>query len=258
MRTLITLMCASLLGAAAWAQDPAPQPQPEPAPAPVEEPPKVEMPPLPVFQPPGGDEGGAREKMIELFQQVEQRLGEIDDLLFDASAGTPLDAQAEAGIGDLLQRSIDGSEEVRRAMDEILVLAEQQGKSQSQGGGSPSSGDSPLDSEPQGPQGSKEETPEGPSQKPGGEQPAPPPGEQPGGEGPPESPRDSLEAPQNNAAEDPQAGESGSASGPQGNERWGDLPTHVRDLFRTEGGGDLPPQYRDWIDAYYRRLNQRP
>jgi hypothetical protein len=28
-------------------------------------------------------------------------------------------------------------------------------------------------------------------------------------------------------------------------------------LFRTEGGGDLPPQYRDWIDAYHRRLNRR-
>jgi len=33
----------------------------------------------------------------------------------------------------------------------------------------------------------------------------------------------------------------------------------VRDLFRREGDGtDLPPQYRDWIDAYYRRLNRKP
>jgi hypothetical protein len=41
-------------------------------------------------------------------------------------------------------------------------------------------------------------------------------------------------------------------------ERWGDLPIQVREVFRNEGGADLPPQYRDWIDAYYRRLNQRP
>jgi hypothetical protein len=43
-----------------------------------------------------------------------------------------------------------------------------------------------------------------------------------------------------------------------GNDRWGDLPVHVRELFRAQGGGDLPPRYRDWIDSYYRRSNQRP
>ncbi|HUR28859.1 MAG TPA: hypothetical protein VM509_11775, partial [Planctomycetota bacterium] len=37
-------------------------------------------------------------------------------------------------------------------------------------------------------------------------------------------------------------------------ERWGDLPIQVREVFRTEGGEDMPPQYRDWIDGYYRRL----
>jgi hypothetical protein len=28
----------------------------------------------------------------------------------------------------------------------------------------------------------------------------------------------------------------------------------VRDVFRTQGGGDMPAKYRDWIDAYYRRM----
>jgi len=31
---------------------------------------------------------------------------------------------------------------------------------------------------------------------------------------------------------------------------------HARDVFRTQGGGDLPARYRDWIDAYYQRLNR--
>jgi hypothetical protein len=31
----------------------------------------------------------------------------------------------------------------------------------------------------------------------------------------------------------------------------------VRELFRAQGGDDLPPRYRDWIDAYYRRLSGR-
>lgn len=267
MRVLNAMLCAGLLGAFAWAQEPqsgaqaepeaTPEQTPEPAPVPVPVPGPIELPPLPELSSPSAQES-AQQEMIELFQRVETRLAEIDDLLFDASAGVPLEAQSDAGIGDLLQRSLESSEEVRRAMDRILELAEEQGGSESSsGGGPPSSGDSPLDSQPQGQQGSKEQTPEGPSSEPG-EHEQPSEGEQPGGEGKPESPRDSLEAPENNAAQDPQSGELGSASGPQGNERWGDLPTHVRDLFRTEGGGDMPTQYRDWIDAYYRRLNQRP
>jgi hypothetical protein len=43
----------------------------------------------------------------------------------------------------------------------------------------------------------------------------------------------------------------------QDSERWGELPVYVRDLFRAEGGEDMPAEYRDWIDAYYRRLNAR-
>ena len=38
-------------------------------------------------------------------------------------------------------------------------------------------------------------------------------------------------------------------------DRWGDLPMHARDVFRSHGGGELPPYYRDWIEQYYRRLN---
>ena len=39
-------------------------------------------------------------------------------------------------------------------------------------------------------------------------------------------------------------------------DRWGDLPLHAREVFRVEGGGDLPAQYRAWIDSYYRKLNR--
>jgi hypothetical protein len=40
-------------------------------------------------------------------------------------------------------------------------------------------------------------------------------------------------------------------------DNWGFLPPQVRDVFRTQGGGDLPAQYREWIDAYYKRLNKQ-
>ncbi|MFT7665568.1 MAG: hypothetical protein ACI87A_003808 [Planctomycetota bacterium] len=36
---------------------------------------------------------------------------------------------------------------------------------------------------------------------------------------------------------------------------WGDLPRHAQRVFRAEGDGEIPAQYRDWIDAYYRKLN---
>ena len=245
------LVALGLVCATALAQEPQETP-------PAPEPEQVEPPPLPVLQPPGSEDS-ARDEMIELFQKVERRLGEIDDMLYDASAGDAIDPQEESGIGDLIQRSIEGAEEVREAMDRILEIAQEQGQQQqSQSGGQSGSQSSPLDAQPQGQEGSKETTPESPTPQ---QEPTPdqqPEGHEPGGEGPPESPRESVDDPSNNAASDPQAGETGASSGAQGNERWGDLPTHVRDLFRTEGGGDMPPQYRDWIDAYYRRLNQRP
>ena len=36
---------------------------------------------------------------------------------------------------------------------------------------------------------------------------------------------------------------------------WGALPPKVQEIFRNEGTEDVPVQYRDWIDAYYRRLS---
>ena len=42
----------------------------------------------------------------------------------------------------------------------------------------------------------------------------------------------------------------------QDEDRWGDLPPRVEEIFRNQGRDDMPVQYRDWIDAYYRRLNR--
>jgi hypothetical protein len=39
-------------------------------------------------------------------------------------------------------------------------------------------------------------------------------------------------------------------------ERWGTLPEHARAIFSSEGDDEVPPRYRDWIDAYHRRLNR--
>ncbi len=66
------------------------------------------------------------------------------------------------------------------------------------------------------------------------------------------------EAPAQNTRADGSPASSSGASSPSGAvDRWGDLPVYARDVFRAEGGADFPSAYREFIDAYYRRLNRR-
>ena len=56
----------------------------------------------------------------------------------------------------------------------------------------------------------------------------------------------------------PRLDESGQPVPPGGDaERWGFLPERFQETFRNQGADDLPVQYRDWIDSYYRRLNEQ-
>jgi len=211
-----------------------------------------------------------RERMKELFVQIERRLGEIDQLLYRAGSGeVPLESQRESGIGELLQQSRSSGQRVLDDIDEMLKLAQQMGGSEkSSGSGKAGQQQSQQGQSPQ--QGAQrpqaqERTPEAPGQQPQPEQQGQP---QPGnereqgaaepqpGESRPEGDSASKDPARNAAGDAPSTSPKGQADGARSNEQWGDLPPTVRDLFRTEGGSDLPPQYRDWIDAYYRRLNQ--
>lgn len=210
-----------------------------------------------------------RQELIELFRKVETRLGEIDKLLYDASAGegSVKDAAADSGMAKLLENSRAKSSEVISGIDRILEIAKQQGGSCSAGmsGGQPkSSSGGQQQGQPQ--QGSKgqqqrENTPD----QPGGKEPAQQPqGQQPGDEqqkpsnsGDPRGDKESGATPQNTVGGPPPGLDTRRVDSGRDAERWGELPEQYRELFRTEGGGDLPPQYRDWIDAYHRRLNRR-
>jgi len=247
MKSMHPIALAGLLTAVLTLSAPAQDPQ---GPPPI--PPVPVVPPVPPFPVGAHDSDQGRTEMIELFRKVENRLKEIDRLLFDASAGGALSGEiGEAGIDELLQQSTSKAEDVLSGIDRILEIAQQQG------GGScssalESSGESPLD-QPEGQQGKKEKTPEKPGEKPGDQAPHKQDGE-------PKSPEGSDEPPENRETDQPppEGETAGRIDAIDSTERWGDLPIHVRDLFRTEGGGDMPPQYRDWIDAYYRRLNQAP
>ena len=263
----------------AFPQEPAPAPvKPPDAPDPQGARPQGERPaerPIPdVIRPEASD---AEREIVELFGRVERTLGQIDRLLQEAATTATPSSGAEPAKGALagkLREAQAGGAEVTKSIDRILELAAQQ-RSQSSSSSSSSSSDcqngtSPLDS--QGEQSTgRESTPSTPQEQPGGEKPEESQGGQkpkPGGEEPkdqqggrkdPKDPRDSQAPPHQIPGGEPKAGEAGAGSNPnEGRDRWGDLPLHARDVFRNEGGRDMPPLYRDWIDAYYRRLNQKP
>jgi hypothetical protein len=120
------------------------------------------------------------------------------------------------------------------------------------------SGESPLDSQrDRGPQ-DREQTPEAPPEEAGGkpeEKPGEKPEGKPGGEEP-EKP-DASEEPGENREGSPQEEEAGDpVPSADDAERWGMLPQRTQEIFRNQGRDDLPVQYREWIDAYYRELNR--
>lgn len=122
--------------------------------------------------------------------------------------------------------------------------------------GQPSqSGESPLEQERQRGPTEGEKTPEAP--KPGGEEKQ---GEQPDPSKPDgETPRDGGENPPagENVPSAPRSDERGDPVASGGDaDRWGALPERVRSVFNNQITDDLPIQYRDWIDSYYRRLNK--
>lgn len=207
--------------------------------------------------PPMGQE--SQREMVELFGIVERKLRQIDQLLYDAGTGeVPQGPVEDAGIERLLRQAADNSREVQSGIDRILEIARQmdQQQSQSQGGssrGSSSGGPSPLDQKRPEREMQKENKPEGPAPRtPGEEQKQP----QDGQDRPQDGREDPTDPAQRTGSHPPQ---SESEKLPVGEDagKWGELPPTAREIFTSQGGGDLPPQYRDWIDAYYRRLNQR-
>lgn len=205
----------------------------------------------------------AQREMIELFGIVERKLRSIDKLLYDAGAGeAPSEKVEDGGIERLLRDAADRSREAQAGIERILELArqmenqKQSSPSSGQGQGEPKDqqGNSPLDQKRSDQQKEKDGDPQGPAPRTPGESEKQPKGQ-------PKDPKDGKESKedptQRQGGAPPKSATERTAAG-NDRDRWGDLPIQVRDVFRSEGGGDLPPQYRDWIDAYYKRLNQRP
>ncbi len=245
---LLPLAAALLgLGAGSRAQEPAGPTLPPPRQEPEE--PRI---PENLFSP-----DPLQQELLQLFQRVERNLESITDRLSQVGAGeAPLEEVGDSGIEQLLRATQSSGGEVIEDIGRILEIAQQLESQMSSGSGQSEprpEGQSPLDQERDSGPRQRENTPQGPRQE-GEQQPQPstnPEGEPkgplpnpPGGENRPGTPND------------PERGE----PVPRGDdsERWGFLPERDREVFRNQGGDDLPAQYRDFIDAYYRRLNQTP
>jgi hypothetical protein len=197
-------------------------------------------------------------------------------------------ASAVDGIDRLLATSEERGKSVLDSIDRILELASHDPSSsssscESAGGICKGSGNSKSSSKEKGSAGKepgqdessggkslldrqggtttqRESTPEGPGEK-GSQKPESKDAsrDSQGKNGPKPAGNQSSKAPAENAAGDPNGdAKTGEARGAgAAGDKWGDLPVHVRDVFRTQGGGDMPAQYRDWIDAYYRRMAKK-
>jgi len=243
MKTLppFAALLVLLLGSRALAQD--------------EEPPRP-LPPTPVQEESPSANGGL-EELKRLFLEVEKNLEAIDLELADAGAGeTSLAEVPDAGLDDLLNQALRRSSEVQGKIDRILELAQQMGQGSGSGRGQekPAPGESPLDEKRDRSPGDREQTPEAPRKKPAdGEEKDEQ--QEPRGTKPGDGPEKDPTSGRNQRGDTPEhpAGD----AVPHGSEAdgWGFLPERVREVFRSQGRGDMPVRYRDWIDTYYRRLN---
>jgi hypothetical protein len=211
----------------------------------------------------------------------------------DADAAKAKSVSAVEGIDKLLASSEERGKSVLESIDRILELAQHDPSSsssscESAGGMCKSAGNSKSDSKAKSGAGKesgkddkggrslldrqggttteREATPEGPESSSdeqgrkdpkGGAKDAARENQAKNGQKP--SGNQSSKSPAENAAADPNgdAKSRDAKNATADGDKWGDLPVHVRDVFRTQGGGDMPAQYRDWIDAYYRRMAKK-
>ena len=215
---------------------------------------EAELPKVPI----GMEQNDLQEEMRKLFHEVERNLESIDVRLADAGAGmAPLAEVPDSGLDKLLRNAQQKGQQVVSDIDRILEIAEQLGGGTGMGQQMPGppkgegQSDKPQDGSPQ-----QRERTEG----------APPEGEKPGEKEQKDAqPKDGDKPDSPQGTDDPGTNKEGT---PQDRnqevppavvddaDRWGNLPPRAQEIFRNQGRDDVPVQYRDWIDAYYRRLNR--
>lgn len=213
----------------------------------------VPLPPVPL-QPPDSQQGDLQKEIRELFLAVEKNLMRIDEELADAGAGeVQLKDVPDAGLDDLLRSVQSKGLETKSQIDRILEIA----KEMDQGGGGGGSGQEPSEKPGQSGkspgQQQEENTPQAkrPGEEEGQDKPQPKPGDDPKDGG-----QEDSQGAENRPGNQPSDGSTGRVQQSLDADKWGFLPERQKATFRNQGRDNLPVQYRQWIDSYYRRLNQ--
>lgn len=224
-------------------------------------------------------------EMEEAFHRVERSLNGMSLLLLEASKGdtSRLASAKGSGIEDLLKLADKRPQgDPSQAISELLYASSAEGKRVLDGideileiakkNGNPNSCRNPGEGQGQAEQQPNQSQPNQSSQSPSQKQQQSGQKQMKGEEKPDEQAKDPAQT-QEPKSNKPQPGDpnqpktvgqappdpDGVGSQQQvlpGREAWGNLPVHVRDIFRADGGADMPARYRRWIDSYYRKLNQ--
>ncbi|MEZ5979934.1 MAG: hypothetical protein R3F34_17220 [Planctomycetota bacterium] len=226
-----------------------------------------------------------QERMIKLFGEVEQHLREVDSMLYEASGVDRF--EASDGVAKWVQNASDNSREAVEKIDELLRLSEELGRQQQQqqqqqqqsSGSGQNSGRQQQSSSSRQNQGrSSRERLDGDPNQASAEQQGRDQGEQQG----PDQGGDQEQGSQSQESGDSQDGrhpDGDQGSDDEGQQRvgpgerredgqrsgadarfgaWGELPPRTQEIFTNRASDDMPPQYREWIDSYYKRVSKRP
>lgn len=239
--TLVVPVATLALCTMSFAQDP-------PAPAPT---PESEA-KAPIELLPGG-EGAEEDTPLKVLGRIGETLREVESLMsrltFDAEAAGGQEKVLD-DIDKLLEQTGDGQQQVLGEIDKLINMAQQQ--QCKSGNFSPQSLSKPPKSQQEQQQNEQQE--QGQKQESQAQQ--DPKNEKKDGEsGEPENPNDSKGDPKNGKKPtDPAAEKSWNKDI---NGRWGSLPPKLQELIRQGDPSKFPPQYREMLEEYYKRLSDK-
>lgn len=190
-------------------------------------------------QAPPGPEGGAeRETPEQILRRIRENLKKAEGTLLQA--GTPGEAgaiqkQVIEDIKKLLDDARGSQGDVSKDLQKIIEMAREQEKQSQSGGGSGRQRRQPPRNEPEQKERQKQSGQDQP--KDGPDRKKDQPQKQKGDTKPPDSPK-------------------GKTEHPDVNEQWGDLPPAILERLKNKEETLFPPQYRSFLQEYYKRLNE--
>jgi hypothetical protein len=199
---------------------------------------------LPLIPAPGTTEPSAEDKMAEIIERLESNLRQVEELLLQSTLGGAegLQQQIVKDLDELLRSAGQGQSSVLSDIDELIATAPQ-----CNGGGQGSPSGTPKQKQKKDGNESEQEKRQREARK----QPTPGQGEKP--EDGPEDQQQSGE--KRTASNDPGSKQGSPEARPDILDRWGTLPPLLKERIANRNFTSFPPEYREKLMKYYKRLN---